>query len=176
MNIFHKYDKILTKKIPNIPIIIDPIISSTTGKKILKEEEIISLKENLIKNSYLITPNINEASILGNITINNLEDMKIAAKNIKEIGVKNVLIKGGHLNSNEITHLLLKENNEEIIINNKKIQTNLEVRGTGCMLSTAIACFLKQNTNLEEAIKKADDFVNKEIKRAQKIGCKLVSI
>ncbi len=169
--------KILSKHCPNIPVIIDPIIKSTTGKTLLKKEEILHLKEILIPKSYLITPNILEASILSGVKINNLQDMKIAAKILQKLGVKNILIKGGHLaDKKEITHFLLQENKEEIILKNNRIKTKLDIRGTGCMLSTAIACFLNEGLKLDEAIRKADNFVNQSIKEARQIGQKLMMV
>jgi hydroxymethylpyrimidine/phosphomethylpyrimidine kinase len=170
--------KLLKTKLPKAKIIIDPVIVSTTGRKILDENCIKALRDVLLLNSYLTTPNIIEASILSEINIDSFKDVQNAAKILQDLGVKNVLIKGGHLNEDmgEIQHLLLKENGEEIIIKNKRIKTDVEIRGTGCMLSTAISCFLSQDYNIEEAIQKADDFVNQEIQKARMIGSKLIMI
>jgi hydroxymethylpyrimidine/phosphomethylpyrimidine kinase len=168
--------ELLRNKLPDANVIIDPIISSTTGKKILDEDSIEALRGVFLPNSYLITPNINEASILSGVEICDLEDVKIAARSIQGLGVKNVLVKGGHLNVNsgEICHLLLNEDGEEVIIRNRRIDLPADVRGTGCMLSTAIACFLAQGNELREAAQKADDFVNLEIRKAQMVGSKMV--
>ncbi len=168
--ITQKVATILKQKAKKIPIITDPVMVATSGDILLKETAIDVLKKQLIANSYLTTPNIFEAEILAEMKIKNLDDVKIAAKKIKKIGVKNVLIKGGHLDSgNKIFNYLLKENNEEKIFTNKKLPFK-NVHGTGCTLATAIACFLSQNLDLEIAIKKANLFVYKAIKKSQKIG------
>jgi hydroxymethylpyrimidine/phosphomethylpyrimidine kinase len=163
----------------DVPIIIDPIVISTTGKKLLTNRDVDLLKETLIAKSYLVTPNIDEVLALTGVEVNSLSDMKNAAIKLQDIGAKNVLIKGGHFvedGSDEITHLLLKENGDEVFIKNKRIDTELEVRGTGCMLSTAITCFLSDGFEIEDAVQKADDFVNMSIKGARKIGSKLLMI
>ncbi len=162
--------KILKQKAKNIPIITDPVMVATSGDSLLKNDAIKILKEHLIANSYLVTPNIFEAEILAEMTIKNLNDVEIAAKKIQAIGVRNVLIKGGHLNSGDkVLNYLLKANHQEIIFTNKKLPFN-NVHGTGCTLATAITCFLSQNLDLEIAIKKANSFVYKAIKNSQKIG------
>ncbi len=162
--------KILKQKAQNIPIITDPVMVATSGDILLKTSAIKILKEQLIANSYLTTPNIFEAEILADMQIKNLNDVKIAAKKIQKIGVKNVLIKGGHLNSGDkIFNYLLKENNQERIFTNKKLPFK-DIHGTGCTLASAIACFLSQNLDLEIAIKKANQFVYRAIKNSKKIG------
>ena len=176
--IIEKIGSLISQKLANKKIIIDPIIVSTTGKKILDKTAILQFKNVLIKQAYLLTPNIIEASLLSDIKIESLEDAKKAAKILQKMGAKNVLIKGGHLNQDQnlIVHFLLKENGEEIILQNQRIKTDFDVRGTGCMLSSAICCFLAQGQSIEKSIQKADDFVNNSIKSAQKIGQKLIMI
>jgi len=164
--------KILKQKAKNIPIITDPVMVATSGDLLLKTDAIKTLRQ-LIANSHLVTPNIFEAEILADIKINNLGDVKIAAKKIQKIGVKNVLIKGGHLDSgqnfNKILNYLLKENNQEVTFTNKKLPFQ-NVHGTGCTLATAITCFLSQNLDLEISTKKANLFVYKAIKNSHQIG------
>ena len=162
--------KVLKQKAREIPIITDPVMVATSGDILLKKSAIDILRNQLISNSYLTTPNIFEAEILAEMKIKNLDDVKIAAKKIRKIDVKNVLIKGGHLNSgNKIFNYLLKENNQEKIFTNKKLPFK-DVHGTGCTLAAAITCFLAQNLDLEIAVKKANLFVYKAIKNSQKIG------
>lgn len=162
--------KILQQKAKNIPIVTDPVMVATSGDILLKTSAINILKTQLIANSYLVTPNIFEAEILAEIKIKNLDDVKIAAQKIQKTGVRNVLIKGGHLDSgNKILNYLLKENHQEIIFTNKKLPFK-NVHGTGCTLATTITCFLSQNLDLEIAIRKANSFVYKTIKNSQQIG------
>lgn len=161
----------LKEKAPNIPIILDPIIISTSGFELLSKSHLENFKKSLIPLCYLITPNIKEAEILSGIKINNFQDSKKAAKIIQNLGVKNVLITGGDfdLENQKISHFLLTEKNEEIVISSKRLFEK-RIRGTGCRLSTSIAIFLNQNMNLEKAIKKANKFVFQSIKNGRKFG------
>ena len=173
---------LLEEKAPNIPIILDTIITSTGGNALLQKSAIATLKKRLIKNAFLVTPNIDEAEILANMPINNIADMKIAALKIKKLGTKNVLIKGGHLknNSDSITHILLtdnlaqnqnkaKINSNFFVIKNKKISAK-KIRGTGCTLSSAIATNFAKENNLLKAVKIANNYVYRCIKSNHQIG------
>jgi hydroxymethylpyrimidine/phosphomethylpyrimidine kinase len=162
--------KILKQKAKNIPIVIDPVMVATSGNNLLELCSLESLKTNLIANSYLITPNIFEAEILSGNKIDDLKDIKIAARKIKNIGVKNVLIKGGHLNDgNKIFHYLLSASGSEQFFSSQRLPFE-KVRGTGCTLATAISCFLSQNLLLKNSIIKANKFTYIAIKNSQKIG------
>ncbi|MGL4896867.1 MAG: bifunctional hydroxymethylpyrimidine kinase/phosphomethylpyrimidine kinase, partial [Cetobacterium sp.] len=93
-------------------IVIDPVMVSKSGYYLLKEEAIEALKE-FLKIGTLVTPNIPEAEILADMKIESEEDMILAAKKIKNMGAKNILIKGGHREDN-CTDILLTEENEII--------------------------------------------------------------
>lgn len=163
--------KILKQKAKNIPIITDPVMIATSGDVLLKKSALDILKKQLIANSYLVTPNILEAEILAGMKIKTLADVKIAAKKIQEIGVKNVLIKGGHLHlsQNKIINFLLEEDGDEKIFTNKKLPFK-NIHGTGCTLATAITSYLSHDLDLEIAVKKANQFVYTAIKNGRKIG------
>ena len=89
-------------------IVIDPVMVSKSGYYLLKEEAIQALKE-FLKIGTLVTPNIPEAEILADMKIESEEDMILAAKKIKKLGAKNVLIKGGHREENSTDILLTAE-------------------------------------------------------------------
>ena len=114
---------ILKKKAKNIPVILDTVMVATSGDLLLEANAIESLKSRLIKGSYLITPNIDEAEVLAKMKIKNLADMKKAALILKDLGAKNILIKGGHLNlkDQKIHNILLDEESNFHIISNNKI-------------------------------------------------------
>jgi hydroxymethylpyrimidine/phosphomethylpyrimidine kinase len=156
----------------NIPIILDPVMVATSGDKLFEEKALEDLKNKIIKNSFIITPNIDEAEILSNIKIRDVEDMKNAAEEIQKLGVKNVLIKGGHLNfgNGKIQSLLLDEEGEPFIITNKKIKLRKKIHGTGCTLASAIAANITSGLELLAAVKKANDYVYRLIKNNKKIG------
>ena len=166
--------KILQEKtkssVNNLKIITDPVMVATSGDKLLKDDAISVLKKELISISYLVTPNTDEAEILADMKIRNLNDVKIAAAKIQKLGAKNVLIKGGHLNlGDKIHNYLLMHDGRDKIFTNKKLPYN-KIHGTGCTLATAISSFVAQGIDLEDAIKKANLFVLKAIKNGKNIG------
>ena len=87
------------KKIKSKKIILDPVMIAKGGAQLINKSAIKTIKQKLIKKSFLITPNIPEAEVLTKTKISNTDDMINAAKIIVNLELKNVLIKGGHLNS-----------------------------------------------------------------------------
>jgi len=170
--IITKIANFLQKNAKNIPIILDPVMVATSGDLLLEESAIESLKNDLITNSYLITPNIFEAEILSSIKINNFDDIKKAAQKIQNLGIRNVLIKGGHCDfgpKNKIQNFLLEENGKKTTITNKKLHIG-DTHGSGCTLSSAITSYLAQNNSLENSIRKANKFTYFALKNSFKIG------
>ena len=146
-------DRIKIKK-----IVLDPVMIAKGGAKLIDDKAIKSLKLNLIKRVTLITPNIPEAEILTKIKIRNKEDMIFAANKLLEYGAKNVLIKGGHLDSKFVQDIFV--NKSEIkIFKNRRYNTK-NTHGTGCTLSSAITTFLS---------------CGKPIKKSCELGIKYVS-
>ena len=92
---------------------------STSGAKLVNRKCINFIKTKLIKEVYLITPNIPEAEILSGIKINNVDDMILASKKIMYLGAKNILIKGGHLKSKQVNDILFFKNKMSIFKNIK---------------------------------------------------------
>ena len=117
---------------------------------------------------FLITPNIPEAEILTNTKIRNKEDMIFAAKKLLEFGAKNVLIKGGHLNSKIVKDILV--NKSEIrIFNNHRYKTK-NTHGTGCTLSSAITSFLSCGKPIKKSCELGIKYVNSAIKTNPNYG------
>jgi len=146
------------KKVKNSKIILDPVMVAKGGTKLINESAIKTLKDKLIKKTYLITPNIPEAEILTKIKIKNLEDMIRAANILLRLGAKNVLIKGGHRKTKYMEDVLL--NKKEIkIFKNKKIKTK-NTHGTGCTLSSAITTFLSCGKPLKKSCELGIKYVN----------------
>ena len=84
------------KKMNIKKIVLDPVMVAKGGYKLINDKAVKTLKENLIPKVFLLTPNIPEAEVLTGYKIKNLKDMIRAAKILKKLGVKNILIKGGH--------------------------------------------------------------------------------
>lgn len=156
------------KKIKITKIILDPVIVSTSGVQLVNNKCIDAIKKNLFKNVSLLTPNIPEAKIISGINISNVDDMIVAAKNIIKLGPKNILIKGGHLNSNYIVDVLVNKKFIKLY-KNKKIKSR-NTHGTGCTLSSAIATYYSYGKNLKKSCHLAIKYVNGAIKTAPNYG------
>jgi len=148
-------------------LVIDPVMVSKHGSKLLEDSAIESLIKKLIPLAMIITPNINEAKIISGVSIRNTSDMKKSAQIIHKMGVPYVFIKGGHLEGN--ANDLLFDGKKFIFLKNEKIQTK-HTHGTGCTLSAAITAYLAMNYHPIEAIKSGKKFVTQTIKYAFKLG------
>ena len=145
------------KKIKAKNIVIDPVMVSTSGSKLLEDDAIKTLEEDLFPLATLLTPNIPEAEILSNIKISSSEDMITAAKIIGDKYNSAVLLKGGH-SINDANDLLYSEN-EFRWFKGKRIN-NPNTHGTGCTLSSAIAANLAKGKNLSESVEKAKSYIS----------------
>ena len=150
------------KKIDIKKIVLDPVMVAKGGTKLINNEAIDEIKKKLMKKILLITPNIPEAELLTNIKINSLNDMIKAGQLLINLGAKNVLIKGGHLKSNEINDILLNKKIIKIFKNKKYKSKN--THGTGCTLSSAIATNLSCGKDLIKSCEQGIKYVNEAIK------------
>jgi len=149
-------------------IVLDPVMVAKGGSKLIDNTAIIYLKKNLLKKTFLITPNIPEAEILSKIKINSKKDMIKAGKILITLGAKNVLIKGGHLKSKQMNDILLN-NRTMRIFTNKKYRTK-NTHGTGCTLSSAIATYLACGKDLIKSCELGIKYVNESIKSNLNLG------
>ena len=138
------------------------------GTRLINKKAIKILKSRLIKKVSIITPNIPEAEILTDLKIKNLEDMIRSAKILVELGAKNVLIKGAHLNTKIIKDVFYN-NSETLIFKNRKIKTK-HTHGTGCTLSSAIATYYSCGKTLKKSCEMAINYVNHAIGTGPKYG------
>ena len=148
-------------------IVLDPVMVAKGGTRLINKSAVNTLKK-LINKAYLITPNIPEAEVLTDMKIRSVKDTISAGKILLKIGVKNVLIKGGHKESKFIEDVLLKKN-KVVIFKNRKIKTR-NTHGTGCTLSSAITTFLSCGKPLKKSCELGIKYVNQAIKTNPKYG------
>ena len=149
------------KKIKINKIILDPVMMAKGGEKLIDNKSIKILKNKLLRKVNLITPNIPEAELLTQTKIKSKDDMIYAANILLNSGIKNVLIKGGHLKSKMMIDVFV--NKKEIsIFKNKKINTK-NTHGTGCTLSSAIATYYSCGKTLKKSCEMAINYVNHAI-------------
>ena len=150
------------KKIKTNKIILDPVMVAKSGTKLIDYSAINTLKKNLIKKTFLITPNIPEAQILTKTNIYNVDDMIKSAKILLDLGAKNVLIKGGHKKSEFMEDVFLNKSDLQIFRNKKIITKN--THGTGCTLSSAITTFISCGKPLKKSCELGVKYVNQAIR------------
>jgi hydroxymethylpyrimidine kinase/phosphomethylpyrimidine kinase len=148
-------------------LVVDPIMISESGHRLLDEKAVQIMKNNLFPLAGLITPNLSEASILTGLPVRTRTDMKRAARVIKEGTTGNVLIKGGHLSGAAVD--LFFDGAHFLEFSRPRIRTQ-SPHGTGCTLSAAIATFWGQGLPLIEALGKAKEFITTAIAGSQPIG------
>jgi hydroxymethylpyrimidine/phosphomethylpyrimidine kinase len=138
------------------------------GSALLLEEAVETLKKQLIPFAFCITPNIPEAEKLVGYKILSLEDRKRAAKTIFQLGAKNVVIKGGHVDGNEVTDLLF-DGDEFHLFSSPRTNTR-HTHGTGCTFAAAITAELAKGRSIYEAVATAKSFIQAAIEDSLGIG------
>lgn len=150
------------EKYPNIPVVFDPVMVATSGHRLIEDQTIETIIKKLLPIAAIITPNMDEAAILSETVVKTLGDMQLAGRNIKKLGCRNILLKGGHQQTKTITSLLLDEANKYHSFEYDKIKTN-NTHGSGCTLSSAIASFMAQGKTIFEAVNLGQEYVFKAI-------------
>lgn len=153
----------------NVPVVVDPVMVAKGGAVLLTPSAISSLKLKLFPRASLITPNIPEAALLLDRSINDVEDMVIAAKDLLSFGSQAVLVKGGHLLEGDIHDVFLTRDGQKKIFTSPRLKTP-HTHGTGCTLSAAIATGLAQKLSLKQAVDQARVFVWQAILSAPGFG------
>ena len=138
-------------------LVVDPVMVSTSGSRLLEEEALEALREQLLPLATLITPNIPEAEILAEMEIRSAEEMTAAARKISERYGCAVLCKGGHA-VNDANDLLWKDG-EARWFRGQRID-NPNTHGTGCTLSSAIAANLAKGQTLPQAVERAKAYIS----------------
>lgn len=144
-------------------IVLDPVMISTSGSRLIKEDAIVCIQSELFSRATLITPNIHEATYLTGVTIHSSSDMQRAAESLLAKGCKAVLMKGGHLVKEEMVDLLFTLNEAPLRMETQTIQT-VNTHGTGCTLSSAIASYLALEYTLVDAVKLAKIYIYEALK------------
>ena len=158
----------IKKNLKHVPYILDPVMIAKSGTPLLKKNCINLIISDLIPKSLIVTPNIPEAQEITNIEIKDINDMKMAGKKILSLGAKSVLIKGGHMNCNTLSNVLVTSSGSKIFKSNR-IET-LHTHGTGCTMASAIAVSIAQGMSIDSSIERAQEYVIKAIQNAPKLG------
>ena len=153
----------------SIPKIIDPVMVSRSGSKLIEDSAINAYKKFLFPQAEIVTPNIFEANLLSNVQIKNEEDIENTAKNILQLGPRAVLIKGGGLNYLKGKDFYIDEKGNRDWFINDFVNTS-NTHGSGCTLSAAICSNIALGFNLKESIKRSKSFIQRSLENSYRIG------
>ena len=144
-------------------IVLDPVMVSTSGHKLIQDEAIRTLQQELMPLARIITPNIPEAEILLGKKLNRQEDLKKVIKRLAYNGKVSVLLKAGHLTEDTLTDVFYNAETDELLEFSSQRVYSKNTHGTGCTLSSAIAAQLAQGLSLNDAIRVGKDYINAAI-------------
>lgn len=149
------------------PLVVDPVMISKHGAPLMEEPARRALRDLLLPQATLVTPNLHEAEALAGIEVINVEAMKEAARIIHGFGPQAVLVKGGHLEGDAIDILF----HEGVFQEFRAARTpTRHTHGTGCTYSAAITALLARGETLPQAVARAKDFITEAIRTAPGLG------
>ncbi|MFD1317625.1 bifunctional hydroxymethylpyrimidine kinase/phosphomethylpyrimidine kinase [Loigolactobacillus zhaoyuanensis] len=151
------------------PLTVDPVMIAKGGAPLLAADAIESVKTKLLPLATLVTPNLPEAQRLTGLTITTAADMEKAARELQKLGAKNVLIKGGHAEQNEVRDYTLLESGESFWVSAPRVATK-RTHGTGDTLSSCITAELAKGQSMTAAIRLAKKFVAAAITDGIQVG------
>ncbi|HEX3653993.1 MAG TPA: bifunctional hydroxymethylpyrimidine kinase/phosphomethylpyrimidine kinase [Rhizomicrobium sp.] len=167
-NVVNAVADALKKHARGIPIVLDPILISSSGKRLLSRDAIESFKSKLLPFATLVTPNLPEARALAGMRGTDRNAAETAGRKLIATGARAALIKGGHATRATVDDVLVWSGGVEIY-GFPRLRTK-HTHGTGCVLSTAIACGLSQGLSLPLATGRAREFVQHAIETAPGLG------
>jgi hydroxymethylpyrimidine/phosphomethylpyrimidine kinase len=149
------------------PLVIDPVMISKHGARLLDQDAERAMAA-LIPRAFLLTPNLEEATVLAGFPVTDIASMRKAAEKLVSLGAKNVLIKGGHLEGDAVDVLFEPEHGFHEFTS-PRIAT-AHTHGTGCTYSAAITAELAKGSELHTAIARAKEFITRAIESAPGLG------
>lgn len=151
-------------------VVLDPILKSSSGADLLDVAGRRLLIERLIPLAELITPNLDEASVLTGITVTNLDQMHAAAARLHTLGAANVVVTGGHLEkATDLLSFTTGRGTEQEVFKADR-QRSSSTHGTGCAFATALACHLAHGRGFPEAVLLSKAYVSAAIANAHPMG------
>ncbi len=154
-----------------VPIIVDPVLAAGDGTRLLPKADVPLLQRHLLPLATLVTPNLAEAAELAGV-----EESQVRAKTDEVVrtllrsGCRNVLVKGGHMDSAESVDVLGVRGGELVLFSAARVPRRTRVHGTGCALAAAITALLALGRSLEDSVQGGKAFVTAAIEGARPIG------
>ena len=153
----------------DIPLVVDPVMVSTSGARLLQSAAVKALKDKLLPISTLVTPNLDEAEILVKQKIGSVEDLRKAAREIRNSFGCASLVKGGHLRGEKDAVDIFWDGKTELLLSAPFVK-NVSTHGTGCTYSAAITAYLARGKSLPSAVEQAKSFITSAIAKSYRIS------
>lgn len=149
------------------PVVIDPVCASKHGDPLLAPDAVKALRERLLPLATVVTPNLGEVQQLTGVRVTSEAQLPVAAEAVKELGAQWVLVKGGHLEGGAVD--LLTDGRRECRLPARRAP-NTHTHGTGCTLASAIASYLARGSDVEDATRRAKEYVTGAIEAGFPLG------
>lgn len=160
--------RLLAQLSADVPVVVDPVAVSKHGDRLLDDGAVEVLRHELLPRATLVTPNLDEARILGGVEVADLDGMREAATRLLAYGPEWVLVKGGHLDSDRATDLLT-DGTDEITLTALR-DDNRHTHGTGCTLASAIASYAAHGRTVPDAVRAAKLYITSAIAAGFPLG------
>ena len=149
-------------------IVVDPVMVATSGSNLASNEAVHALQERLVPLAEVVTPNIPEAEVLSGHAITMPDDQESTARVIAQRYGTAVLVKGGH-GMHDANDVLVQPSGQSLWLHGERID-NPNTHGTGCTLSSAIACSLAQGKSLEDSVRSAKAYLTGALRAGLDLG------
>lgn len=149
------------------PLVVDPVLAATTGRPLLEPPALAALVQDLLPLASVVTPNLAEAGALLGRTVASLADMRVAARDLRDLGPAAVLVTGGHLEGEPVD--VFYDGTEVAELAGGRLEGG-RTHGSGCTLSAAIAAYLARGEPLPGAVRQAKVFVTEAIRTGLRLG------
>ncbi len=154
----------ISKSLPGIPLIVDPVLASNTGQSLSTDELVPALHEHLLPGATLTTPNVDECRILGRS-----RSIESCVNAILKLGCRNILVTGTHDSETaDVEHTLFMAGGRSYRSSYPRLQG--EYHGSGCTLAAAVSAFVARGFSVDRAVASALDYTWQTIKQAYKVG------
>jgi len=160
---------VLADKLPDVPVVLDPVMIATSGARLIEDAAVEALVERLLPCADLLIPNAPEAAALSGRIVETIDDAAAAARSMRDMGARAVLMKGGHLGGDTVIDLLFQGDDQSMRFTGARIDSR-HTHGTGCTLASACAAGLAQGLSLEAAVGRAHLYVRAAIETAPGYG------
>ncbi len=158
---------IVALDLPNL--VVDPVMIAKGGDRLLREDAVAAIKAELLRLAEVVTPNVPEAEVLAGIAIRTLDDMRTAARRIRAMGPRVVVVKGGHLPIGELVIDVVCTADSEFDLQGPRLLSR-HTHGTGCTFAAAIAAYLALGQPVEGALRSARAYLEGAIRHAPQLG------